>query len=63
MQVKIIQGIGPEQQSQDFRVRNRQWAEWLLRLNSVHLRVREMLLYQKALGSIEMVEIGYGCTL
>ena len=30
----------------------------VLRLNSVHLTVREMILYQKALGSIEMVEIG-----
>ena len=30
----------------------------VLRLNSVHLRVREMILYQKALGSIEVVEIG-----
>ena len=30
----------------------------VLRLNIVHLRVREMLLYQNALGSIEMVEIG-----
>ena len=30
----------------------------VLRLNSVHLRIREMILYQKALGSIEMVEIG-----
>ena len=30
----------------------------VLRLNIVNLRVREMLLYQNALGSIEMVEIG-----
>ena len=30
----------------------------VLRLNSVHLKVREMILYQNALGSIEMVEIG-----
>ena len=30
----------------------------VLRLNIVHLRVNEMLLYQNALGSIEMVEIG-----
>ena len=30
----------------------------VLRLNIVQLRVREMLLYQRALGSIGMVEIG-----